>query len=107
MKTRVGKSRRVRPPSEVTQSKLRSCISNGTSLLAGDVDHRSAWMRRLRDLIADHTSDLGGEDNISEAERRLIRRSAMLCLQLELQEQRWATDAEGEASAKQLEGYQR
>ena len=31
----------------------------------------------------------------------------MLCLQLELMEHRWATEREGEASAKQIETYQR
>jgi hypothetical protein len=30
-----------------------------TSLLGHDIDHRSVWMRRLRDLIADAVSDLG------------------------------------------------
>jgi hypothetical protein len=86
---------------------FRSAISNGSRILAKDIDGRSAWSRRLRDLIADHTADLGGEANVSEAERRLIRRAAMLSLQLEMQEQRWASDADGEASAKQLETYQR
>lgn len=63
-------------------------------------------MRRLRDLIAAHTSDLGGDDFISEAERRLIRRAAMLTLQLELQEHRWATEHNGEAGPKTLQLYQ-
>jgi len=31
-------------------------------MLLADLDHRGAWARRLRDLIADHTSDLGGDD---------------------------------------------
>jgi hypothetical protein len=77
---------------------LRSAISNGSSLLVG-VDERSAWCRRLRDLIGDHVSDLGGADNISSAEMILIRRASMLCLQLELMESRWAAN-EGEASAQ-------
>ena len=53
---------------------LRSAISNGTVLFDG-IDHRSAWMRRLRDLIADYVSDLGGEDNLSSSEMILVRRS--------------------------------
>jgi hypothetical protein len=47
-------------------------------------------MRRLRDLIADHASDLGGPDAISQAEKILVRRASMLTLQLELMEQAFA-----------------
>lgn len=101
--TRTSTPAQKRP--EVSLSKLRSGISNG-SMLFPDVDHRSAWMRRLRDLIADHVSDLGGEDLISTSEAILVRRAAMLCLQLEMMEARWAQN-EGEASAKQIETYQR
>jgi hypothetical protein len=53
------------------------------------------------------TADLGGADNISQAEQVLVRRAAMLTLQLEMMEHRWATTADGEASAKQIETYQR
>ena len=68
---------------------------------------RGAWARRLRDLISDHISDLGGEDALSTAERVLVRRAAMLCLQAELMESRFANNEHGEASAKQIETYQR
>lgn len=63
-------------------------------------------MRRYRDLIAAQVSDLGGSDTISEAEKVLARRCAMLTLQLEMMEQRWA-DNDGEASPRQLERYTR
>jgi hypothetical protein len=102
---RNGNSTRPRSRSDVSLSKLRSAISNGSSLLA-DVDHRSAWMRRLRDLIAGHVSDLGGEDALSAAEVALIRRASMMTLQLELMEARW-NDNNGEASPRSLETYQR
>ena len=95
---------RKRP--EVNLSKLRSAISNGSTLFP-DIDHRSAWMRRLRDLIADHVSDLGGPDQLSSSELILIRRAAMLCLQCEMQEQRWAQEREGQAGSKSLMDYQR
>jgi hypothetical protein len=63
-------------------------------------------MRRLRDLIADHVSDLGGEANLSSAELALVRRASMLALQCELMEARWqATD--GEAPSRDLDCYQR
>ena len=83
---------------------LRSAKSNGTRLLDG-CDHRSARMRRLRDLIGMHVSDLGGEDACSAAELSIIRRASLLTLELEVLEGKF--DAEGEASLKQLECYQR
>jgi hypothetical protein len=98
--------RRRRKHIALTQSRVQSAITNGRHLLAG-VDARTGWMRRLRDLIAAHTSDLGGEDHISEAERRLIRRAGMLALQAEMMEQKWAIGAEGEAKREELETYQR
>ena len=84
---------------------FRSAITNGSVLLEG-VDGRSAWMRRLRDLIADHISDLGGKDAFSAAEMALVRRAAMLTLQLQLMESRW-NENEGEAAPKSLDTYQR
>ena len=74
---------------EPSLTKVRSAISNG-SLLLHDLDHRSAWSRRLRDLINDHISDLGGADMMSSAEMILIRRASMMCLQSELMERQWA-----------------
>lgn len=85
---------------------VRSAISNG-SVLLHDLDHRSGWARRLRDLINDHVSDLGGPDLLSSSELILIRRAAMLCLQCEMQEQRWAQEHEGVAGPKQLMEYGR
>lgn len=88
----------------ITAARVRSALTNGSTLL--DCDHRSAWMRRLRDLIVEHENDLGGEDYVSESERRLVRRSAMLTLQLEMMEQHWASN-NGEAKPSSLELYQR
>ena len=62
---------------------LRSAKSNGTRLLDG-CDHRTARMRRLRDLIGMHVADLGGEDCCSAAELSLIRRASLLELELEV-----------------------
>ena len=102
---RTGKPIKRRKLAEVSLSKIRSAVSNGSQLLA-DVDHRSAQMRRLRDLISDHVADLGGEDNLSSAELALVRRASMMILQLEIMEARWQVNA-GEADAKALETYQR
>jgi hypothetical protein len=36
----------------------------------------ATWVRRCRDIIAAHLSDMGGADNTSAAERSLIRRAS-------------------------------
>jgi hypothetical protein len=89
---------------EGSKSKGRSRISNGSNILPG-VDGRSTWVRRLRDLISLHLSDLGGEDAASEAERSIIRRASTLTVELERLELAFAT--QGEATAEQLDLYQR
>ena len=86
---------------------LRSAVSNGTQLFMDRYDQRGAWSRRLRDLIADTTNDLGGLEAVNTAEKALIRRASMLCLQCELMEQNFASNEDGAASAKQLDVYQR
>jgi hypothetical protein len=63
----------------------RSRITNGSALLPG-IDGRNAWVRRAKDLLALHISDLGGEDNVSEAERALLRRAVTLIIELERRE---------------------
>ena len=82
----------------------RSRITNRSAVLP-DVDGRSTWVRRLRDLIALHLADLGGEDNVSEAERSIIRRVATLTVELERMESVFALA--GEAQPEQLDLYQR
>lgn len=84
---------------------FRSSITNGTSLFVG-VDERSAYSRRFRDVLAAHTSDCGGSDNISEAERSLIRRATTLTVALERLESKFA-EHDGEASTVDLLTYQR
>ena len=79
-KTTAGRSK-----ADISLSRVRSAITNGHYLLA-DCDHRSARMRRLRDLIGAHLADLGGRDLVSEAEFCLVRRAALLTLELELLE---------------------
>ena len=82
----------------------RSRISNGSSLLPG-VDGRSTWVRRLRDLIGLHLSDLGGEAAVSEGERSIVRRISTLEVELERLEPTFATT--GEADPAALDLYQR
>jgi hypothetical protein len=89
---------------ERRKDKQRSRITNGSALLPG-VDGRSAWVRRCKDIIAAHVSDLGGEANSSAAERSIIRRAAVLTTELERLEIRFALA--GEASDADLDLYQR
>jgi hypothetical protein len=57
-------------------------------------DGRSATARRFKDLVEDIAADLGGKDHLSEAQRQLIRRAAMLSAESERME---ALAARGEA----------
>jgi hypothetical protein len=82
----------------------RSRISNGSALLPG-IDGRSAWVRRCKDIIAAHLSDLGGEQATSEAERSIIRRASVMTVELERMEAGFANA--GEASGEDLDTYAR
>ena len=59
------------------------------------IDGRSAWIRRAKDLIAEHVAGLGGEDNTSAAERSLVRRASVITAELEFLEARFATAGDG------------
>ncbi len=92
------------PQAVTTKPEARSAVSNGSRLLPG-VDGRSTWVRRCRDLIELHTSDLGGPDAVSVAEACLVRRAAVLTTELEQLESRFALA--GQATASDLDLYQR
>jgi hypothetical protein len=49
-------------------------------------DGRSATARRFKDLVEDIAADLGGKDHLSEGQRQLIRRAAMLSAECERME---------------------
>jgi hypothetical protein len=85
-------------------SRQRSRITNGTALLPG-TDGRGAWVRRCKDVIAEHLADLNGVENTSAAERSIIRRASVLTVELEQLEARFAQV--GQASADSLDLYQR
>jgi hypothetical protein len=72
---------------------LRSKLSTGSKLLPM-TDGRSATARRFKDLVEDIAADLGGKANLSEGQRQLIRRAAMLSAESERME---ALAARGEA----------
>ena len=90
-------AKRERTPGRRYKAGHRSRITNGKALLE-HVDHRLAWVRRLRDLIQLHLNDLGGPDRASESEKAIVRRAATLIVELAIN---------GEAGAKQLMAYQR
>jgi hypothetical protein len=85
--------------------RLRSKVTNGKTLFATGGDMRGAWARRLRDLIGQHLSDLGGPDMASTAEASIIRRAATLTVELERLEAKFAEA--GQAEANDLDLYQR
>ena len=79
----------------------RSRITNGSCLLPG-VDGRSPWVKRARDLIAAQLSD---KPDPSTAEMAIIRRAAVLVVELEIMEAKFAS-ANG-ADDEALERYAR
>ena len=83
---------KMRPESTVLADRkptARSRVTNGRDLLPG-VDGRSIVARRYRDILAALTSDMGGDDRMSEARRQLCRRFTALSVQAETLEARLA-----------------
>jgi hypothetical protein len=74
------------------KSQGKSRVTNGSKLLPL-ADGRSVSARRFRDLVDDISRDLGGQDHLSEGQRQLIRRAAMLSAESERME---AMSARGE-----------
>lgn len=85
----------------------RSAVSNGSRLLIGDIDYRSQFARRMHDLTASYISDLGGKDNLSEAQLAHVSLIVHLQLQTELMAARFATNGNNEASKTMLDMYLR
>jgi hypothetical protein len=103
--TKIRLQRRVkhrRSPSGLYLAKARSKITNGKQLLP-NVDNRSLWMRRYRDIINLHTEDAGGVNAISQAELSLIRRASCLTVEAERCEMLFAQA--GGASDSKLQIY--
>jgi hypothetical protein len=92
------------PQDDARPEYLRTRVTNGREVLP-NVDGRSLWVRRLRDLIAAYTADLGGDDAISESERSIVRRIATQVCSIERLEAKMAL--EGEASARDIDLHQR
>jgi hypothetical protein len=100
----VSSSTTGRPRIRPRKVAQRSRITNG-SLLPSVADGRSAWVRRAKDLIAEHLSDLGSVENTSAAERSLVRRVSVMEVELEMLEAKFAQA--GHANNDDLDLYQR
>ena len=72
----------------VAKPSARSRVSNGKDLFLEGVDGRSVIARRYRDILAQLTSDIGGDP--SEAQSIIIRRATQLAV--------WCEMAEAEAA---------
>jgi hypothetical protein len=65
--------------------KGRSRVTNGRQLFI-DGDARLKVSRRFRDVLASIATDLGGVDRLSEAQKQIARRCAMLSVECEIME---------------------
>jgi len=72
------------------------------------VSNASHWVVRAKQLINAYVDDLGGLPNTSEAERSIIRRAAIIVIECERLERRFAlVPPEKTVSFKELEMYSR
>src|SRR5262245_41799149 len=93
------KKRSKSPRTGIYKPMARSRVTNGRELLP-NIDHRTLWVRRFRDVLALHLADLGGENSVSEAEKAIVRRAACLIVELEQLERTFALN--GCASSAEL-----
>lgn len=91
----------ARRPKGLYKSQARSRITNGRDLLP-HVDGRIGWVRRFRDCLALHLSDL---PDASYSEQVIARRCACLVVALEQMETEFAQA--GHATPEQLREYGR
>lgn len=68
-------------------------------LLPG-INGRSSWVRRCRRLIDEHIADLGGIENTTAALRSMVRRAAVISVELEFMERRLAGAENGGATRR-------
>jgi hypothetical protein len=75
------------PPSNETKPTRRGRVSNGKTLFL-DGDKGTKAERRFRDIAEAITADLGGADRLSEGQKQLIRRCALISVECEKMESR-------------------
>jgi hypothetical protein len=74
----------------VKSRKQSSRVTNGSQIFLPGVDGRSAIARRARDIFDALCRDLGGHDQLSEAQTQLVRRASMISIKCEEMESRGA-----------------
>lgn len=84
MPSKAGNTKLKRGVDVPRPANNRSAVANGSRLFVEEIDGRSAIARRYRDLVAEFTSDIGGDP--TEAQKQLIRRAASLSTWAEAQE---------------------
>lgn len=85
MKSLTGIASAARNRNGLPPPRQRSAVTNGRRLFV-DGDGNSAWSRRYRDLVIDHSNDMGGAAVLSEAQKSLIKRASAIELELEQME---------------------
>jgi hypothetical protein len=85
----VSVAEEITPGITARSPSVRSKLANGSKLLPL-TDGRSATARRFRDLYEEMTADLGGLSFLSEGQRQLCRRAALLSAELERLEALWS-----------------
>lgn len=95
---------RARPRHVVAKKKGASRLTNGHAM-PKNVDQRSPWARRFRDLLVLFSSDINDPAALSQGQLALVRRTATLCVELEIMETRFARA--GGAKPQELETFQR
>lgn len=101
-------TKKIVPASDVRRvvaTVARTRVTNGRELLPG-IDGRTYWARRTRDVLSLFVSDLGGSEACSEAEKAILRRAAVLVVQMEALEVRFASNP-GHISHPDLDLYGR
>jgi hypothetical protein len=90
----VGVERLNRRHRKTSKSAQASRLTNNSALVprldSGCTDGRSAWSRRIKDLVALHSADLGGWSEISATQATLLRRLVTLTAELERREAMFA-----------------
>ena len=89
-----------RPAGTQPKDSRKSRVTNGSVLLPG-VDGRSLWVRRCKDILASHLSD---KPDATAAEQAIIRRAAVLIVELERMEKQFALNGEADPLTLDLYG---
>jgi hypothetical protein len=82
---RAVRSRKLASQMISLAPKGRSKVTNGRQLFI-DGDARLKVSRRFRDVLASIATDLGGVDRLSEGQKQIARRCAMLSVECEIME---------------------